>query len=296
MELRWLLTALACQTLVAAPADAQSWREIQAAFGRTGTVAEGVLHISLPRTDLEVRLEGEVLEPDVYADGWIGFQPLDGGRMRMMGEIPVLVEELQPVLDEMRRQGVEVTAIHNHLIGTSPPIMFTHFRASGNGIELARRIRSVVERTAMPLEATERKEPPTRDWSEIEAILDAEGEASGKVVSFNFPRNERLSMMGTPMPSTDALETASELNFQDLGDGRVAAVGEYIVVESEAVPVTRKLEEEGFNVTALQNHMLEESPRLLFLHFWKFGDPNALARAARAALDLTNSGREDEGS
>lgn len=296
MDVRWLLTALACQTLFAAPADAQSWREVQAAFGRTGTVTEGVLNIPLPRTDLEVRLEGEVLEPDVYAKGWIGFQPLDGGRMRMMGELPVLVEELQPVLAEMREQGVEVTAIHNHLIGTSPPIMFTHFRASGNGIELARSIRSVVERTAIPLEALGREESPTRDWSEIEAILDAEGEASGKVVSFNFPRNERLSMMGTPMPSTDALETASELNFQDLGDGRAAAIGEYILVESEVVPVTRKLEEEGFNVTALHNHMLEETPRLLFLHFWKFGDPAELARAARAALDLTNTGREDGGS
>jgi hypothetical protein len=296
MDMRWLLTALACQTLAAAPAGAQNWREIQAAFGRTGAVAEGVLHIPLPRTDLEVRLDGEALDPDVYAEGWIGFQPLDGDRVRVMGELPVLVAELQPVLDAMREQGVEVTAIHNHLIGTSPPIMFTHFRANGNGIELARRIRSVVERTAMPLEATERKEPPTRDWSEIEAILDAEGEASGRVVSFNFPRNEPLSTMGTPMPSTDALETASELNFQDLSDGRAAAVGEYIVIESEAVPVTRKLEEEGFNVTALHNHMLEESPRLLFLHFWKFGEPNALARAARAALDLTNSGRKDEGS
>src|SRR5690606_36647882 len=90
-------------------------------------------------------------------------------------------------------------------------------------------------------------------------------------------------------PSTEVLETASEFALQDLGDGRAIAVGEYIVIEEEANPVVRTLKEHGYNVTALHNHMLDEEPRLLFVHFWRIGEAGELARGARAALERTNA-------
>jgi hypothetical protein len=274
--------------LAASAAFGQEFQQIRSTLGSEGSVEDGVLRITFPRTDVKVTLAGVELEPEALAQSWFGFWPLDGGRTMLMGDVAVLLPEIQPAMEEIHRQGLEITALHNHLLGTEPMLMFMHIRGMGTGAELARKVRAVLARTSTPLAREAGEERPTRDWSEVRRILGAQGEVEGRVIEFVFPRTERLTMHGQRMPSTEALETASEFALQDLGDGRALAVGEYILREEEVNPVVRVLKEHGFTVTALHNHMLGEEPRLLFVHFWKIGAPTELARGARAALERTN--------
>ena len=285
---RMLLSLAFGASLAASPAEGQDFEGIRSVLGREGSVDEGVLRVTFPRTDVEVMLAGVALAPEALAQSWFGFWPLADGRTMLMGDVVVLVSEIQPVMEEIYRQKLEVTALHNHLIGTEPTVMFMHIRGMGEGADLARKVRAVLGRTATPLAGAEEDERPTRDWSDVRRILGAEGEVKGGLIEFVFPRTDRLMMHGQRMPSTEALETASEFALQDLGDGRAIAVGEYIVTGEEANPVVRTLKEHGYNVTALHNHMLDEEPRLLFVHFWRIGEAGELARGARAALERTN--------
>ena len=254
MPTRRLPLALASGALLAAaPADGQNLQEIRRVLGREGSVDQGTLGITFPRTDLEVALAGLEVSPEIFANSWLGFLPMEGGRTMLMGDVVVRVPEIQPAMGDSERQGLEVTALHNHRIGTEPTVMFIHPR-DAEGAVLARKVRAVLARTAAPLAGAEEEERPTRDWPDVRRILDAEGEAEGRVIEFVFPRTDRLTMHGQRMPSTEALEIASELALQDLGGGRALAVGESIAPETEANPVMRTLQEGGFSATALHNH------------------------------------------
>jgi hypothetical protein len=78
---------------------------------------------------------------------------------------------------------------------------------------------------------------------------------------------------------------ATTINFQPLGNGRAATTGDFVMIGSEVVPVMRALRAGGISITALHSHMIDEEPRLLFMHFWAEGDAAALARSLRGALD-----------
>jgi hypothetical protein len=83
--------------------------------------------------------------------------------------------------------------------------------------------------------------------------------------------------------------TATAINFQPTGNGRAAITGDFVLIAKEVNPVIRALREHGIQVTAVHSHMLDEEPRLFFMHFWANDDAVKLARGLRAALDQTNS-------
>jgi Domain of Unknown Function (DUF1259) len=82
-----------------------------------------------------------------------------------------------------------------------------------------------------------------------------------------------------------AMGTATAINFQPTGDEKAAITGDFVMTANEVNPVIRALQEQDIQVSALHNHMLEEEPRLFFLHFWANDDAEKLARGLRAALD-----------
>jgi hypothetical protein len=85
-----------------------------------------------------------------------------------------------------------------------------------------------------------------------------------------------------------AMGTATAINFQPTGDGKAAITGAFVMTATEVNPVIRALQKQGIQVTALHNHMLEEEPRLFFMHFWAKGVAPKPARGLRAALDQMN--------
>ena len=82
---------------------------------------------------------------------------------------------------------------------------------------------------------------------------------------------------------------ATAINFQPTGGGKAAVTGDFVLIGSEVNPVIKALRANGIEVTALHSHMLNETPRLFFMHFWANDYAKKLARGLRAALDRTNS-------
>lgn len=293
MKTAWLAPLFFAAGTVAGFA-ANDWKAVETVLGRKGEEDQGVFRVSFERSDLKVTKGGVPVSADLVFDCWYGFWPMKDGTVMLMGDTCVREDELSGVESEMHRQGLDVTALHNHLIGETPKVMFVHLSGHGTPVDLARKVKAVLARTATPTgpkrDEAEKEKP---DWSAITAVLGKPAEAEGDIVEYGFRRRERLTMHGETMPSTDALETAPEVKFQMLKDGRAVTYGEMILTATEVAPVFHVLTENGIEVEALHNHMTGEEPRLFFMHWWAVGKPESLARAVKAAISRVNVASEE---
>lgn len=264
------------------------WAAIRRVFGQQGETGEGYFRVNLPRSDLHVRIGQDALDPGFEFTSYLGFAPVGASDVLVMGEVILLPEEVNAAVAEALRQGVEVPALHNHLIGEMPRIVYMHVRARGPAESVAKGLHAVFARTATPLQPAA-DEPARGDWAAVDSVLGKHSEAEGNVAEYVFPRRERVTEGDVPVKSSGMLETASEVVFQRLADGRVANTGELFLLPSEIVPVARELETHGLHVTAIHNHMVQETPRMYWLHWYATGDAATLARGVRAALARTNS-------
>src|SRR6266536_3015509 len=124
------------------------------------------------------------------------------------------------------------------------------------------------------------------DTKQIDQIMSQSGKVNGGVYQFSIARAEKI--MDNDMEVPPSMGVAQAINFQPTGGGRVAITGDFVLIASEVNPVIRALRDNGIEVTALHSHMLTESPRLFFMHFWANDDAQKLARGLRAALDKVN--------
>jgi hypothetical protein len=287
--------------IASAPAGAQEhrgaqedarWTTIDRVFATKGEVEDGYYRINLPRTDLTVRIGDVTLAPGFELTSYVGFIPVGATRVRGVGEVVVRDDEVSAALAEAHRQGVHVTAVHNHLLGENPRIMYIHVMAEGAADSVAQHLRSVFARTATPLGRAGEEQPATGDWSATDAILGKHAEAEGPVAEYVFPRREHLTIRGASVRSTGVIESASEVVFQQLPGGRLACGGELFVLPSELDVVVRTLDEHGLHVTAVHNHMIDEQPRMYWIHWFASGDGPTLARGVAAALGHMNGAQK----
>jgi hypothetical protein len=274
----------------ASPQDPR-WAAIRRVFGQEGKAEEGYFRIELPRSDLHVRIGDVTLEPHFELTTYFGFAPVGQNDVLAMGEVIMLQEEVNGALVEARRQGVDVAALHNHLLGENPRIMYMHVMTQGPAEAVATRLRSLASKTHVPLRPAEESQRATPDWSAIDAILGPHAEKEGMTASYIFRRREPHAVHGVPVRSTDMLETASEVVFQQLPGGRMACGGELFLRPEEVQPVIDALEAAGLHVTALHNHMLDEQPTMYWMHWFGTGEGTTMARGVAAAISKTNSER-----
>ena len=278
---------LGAQERQAPAAHDPRWAVIARVFGQEGETHDGYFRVNLPRSDLQVRMGNDVLEPSFEFTSYIGFAPVGRNDVLAMGEYVLRDAEVAPVLTELHRDGISTPALHNHLTGESPRIMYIHVMARGPAESVATKLRTAFAKSATPLRP-HAETPPTGDWSAVDAILGKHAEAEGRVAEYEFPRRERLTVDGVAVKSSGLLETASEVVFQQLGGGRVACGGELFVLPSEIDAVARALTEHGLHVTAIHNHMVDQSPQLYWMHWYGTGEAAAMARGVEAALAHTN--------
>ena len=267
------------------------WSAIRRVFGQQGEAHDGYFRVNLPRSDLTVRIGSDVLESPFEFTSYIGFVPVGTSDVLAMGEYVLRDDEVATVMGELRREGISTPALHNHLIGESPRIMYIHVMVRGPAESVATKLKSAFEKSATPMTAAA-ESPSTADWSTIDAILGKHSEAKGRVAEYEFPRHEHLTVDGIPVKSSGLLETSSEVVFQQMGNGRVACGGELFVAANEIDAVGRALEEHGLHVTAIHNHMVEQTPHLFWMHWYGIGDATTLARGVAAALEHTNGARK----
>ena len=287
------ISSIALAGAAASQADPR-WAAIARVFGQKGETHDGYFRVNLPRSDLHVRIGNDQLEDAFELSSYVGFVPVGKNDVLAVGEIVLRADEVAAVIPELRRQGIQTPALHNHLIGEEPRIMYVHVMARGPAEVVATKLRAAFARSSTPLRAPA-DEPDAANWAAIDAILGKHAEAEGHVAEYVFPRNEHLSIGGTAVKSTGMLETASEVVFQQLGPNRVASGGELYVLPGEIDAVARTLEEHGLHVTAIHNHMVEETPRMYWMHWYATGDGPTLARGVAAVLSRMNSARKSVG-
>ena len=258
--------------------------ELDKVFGRSGTKIGDSYKFGFPRTDLRVKLDGILIKPGFALGSWAAFSGTDSSAT-VMGDLTLLQEEVNPVLTKLRAGGVEVTALHNHLLNEKPHVMYMHYMGRGKAVELAEALRAALEVSKTPLGMTEdgKSEIAPGFVQEIEKVLGRKGSYHGGVLSFGIPRGDIVTLNSTLiLPS---MGVAEGFNFQVARKGNVATTGDFVLTADEVNPVISVLAANHIQVTALHNHMLEENPRLFFMHFWGTGSAESIAGGVKAALD-----------
>ena len=284
--------ALAQHTKSAKAPATVDWKDADAAMGRAGQdQPDGTHKYALPRKDLNVTLNGVQIKAGLALGSWVAFKPTLGGNAMVMGDMVLLENEVAPVMQELQSGGIQITALHNHLIGESPRVMYMHIHGMGSAASLGKAIHSAIAKTKTP-DAGPAAAPPELDidTKQIDQILGHSGKNNGGIYQVGVPRAEHITEGGMAIPNSMGVATA--LNFQPTGGGKAAITGDFVLLGKEVNPVIKALRENGIAVTAVHSHMLEEQPRLFFMHFWANDDALKLAKGLRAALDQTNSAKK----
>jgi hypothetical protein len=289
MRIASLTTLLALTVVTPALAD-PDWKAVGQALGKEGAVMPGgVYRVGLPRTDLKVTLDGVDIKPGFALGSWLAFKPM-GDEAMVMGDLVLTGDEVNPVMKKLLESGLDVTALHNHLLRSEPGTMYMHVSGHGEPVKLAAALHDGLAMSKTPMGPPTAAAPATLgfDTAAVDAAMGFKGKANGPVFQFSIPRAEPVKDHGMEVP--EAMGSAIAINFQGTGGGKAAITGDFVLTADEVNPVLKALRSNGIEVTAIHNHMLDDEPRLFFMHFWGNDDPQKLAKGLRAALDRIKVG------
>jgi hypothetical protein len=269
------------------------WQKVDEAIGRKPAVVSGDIHrYGFPRTDLSVTLDGVGIRPALALGGWVAFKSMIGQAMgsqaMVMGDLVLLETEIKPVMTKLVEGGLDITAVHNHLLRAIPATFYMHVGGHGDPVKIATAIRAALAESKTPLSPpSPPAAPPAMDLAgaQLDEIIGAKGQVNGGVYQFTVPRRDAVTENGMTLAPAGPLGMATGIGFQPTGNGKAAITGDFVMTADEVNPVIRALRGNGIEVTALHSHMLDEQPRLYFVHFWANDDAIKLAKGLRAALD-----------
>src|SRR5215472_15932465 len=270
---------------------ADDWQaQVGQALGKTGATAPGgIYRVGLPRTDLKVTLDGVELKPGFALGGWLAVEKM-GDQGMVMGDLVLTMDEVTPVMTKLAAGGIEVTALHNHLLRNQPFTMYMHVQGNGDPVKLAAVLHAALAESKTPLSsapAPAAAPPPIDlDTAAIDQTLGAKGANNGGIYQFGIPRAEPIKDNGMDVPPP--MGSANAINFQPTGGGKAAITGDFVLIAKEVNPVLKALRDHGIEVAAIHNHMLDDQPHLYFMHFWANDDAKKLAEGLKAALAQIN--------
>jgi hypothetical protein len=270
---------------------ADDWQaQVGEALGKTGAAAPGgIYRVGLPRTDLKVTLDGVELKAGFALGSWLAFEKM-GDQGMVMGDLVLTMDEVAPVMTKLAAGGIEVTALHNHLLRNQPFTMYMHVQGNGDPVKLATVLHAALAESKTPLSGaptTPTSPPPIDlDTAAIDQTLGAKGANNGGVYQFSIPRAEPIKDNGMDVPPP--MGSANAINFQPTGGGKAAITGDFVLTAKEVNPVLKALRDHGIEVTAIHNHMLDDQPHLFFMHFWANDDARKLAEGLKAAFAHVN--------
>jgi hypothetical protein len=272
---------------------ASGWKQVEDAMGRAGQMQPGdVIKFGMPRKDLHVVLNGADVKAGLALGSWAAFKQ-DGTQAMVMGDLVLTEDEVEPVMMRLQEGGIQESALHNHLLGEAPHVMYMHIASHGDAVQMAKAIHEALALTKTPApDVSPAAQAPTElgfDQKQVEGVLGHTGKVTAGVLQIGVPRSETITDSGMAVPPSMGVATA--LNFQPTGNDKAAITGDFVLLGSEVNAVMKTLRQNGIEVTALHSHMLMEEPRLFFMHFWANDDAVKLAKGLKAALDHTNSAK-----
>jgi hypothetical protein len=266
---------------------------IDAAIGAKGTIfeAEGVYKVSFPRTDVPITVEGRKMEPFMGFTSWASFQPGKSGNAMVMGDLVLFEDEVNPTMSAALGAGIQVTALHNHFLFDQPKVYFMHIGGEGKAEELAAGVkraldaaRQVREKTPQPATSFGLKGVPTSNAItavKLDEVLGVKGTSKDGMYKAVIGRTVQMSC-GCEVGREMGVNTWAAF----AGTDETALVdGDFAVLETELQSVLKSLRHADINIVAIHQHMVGESPRILFLHYWGIGAASELAKGVRSALD-----------
>src|SRR3954453_21452090 len=289
---RFLVISAMATFATAANAQDIDWKKVDTAIGRSAAVSGDVHRYGFPRTDLQVKVDDVAVKPGLALGGWTAFKPAHDGAM-VMGDVVLLGNEINPVISKLQAGGMEVTAIHNHLLRAEPMTFYLHIGGHGDPVKLATTIHEALATTKTPMTAAAAGTPPAvdLDTAQLDQIIGVKGSNNGGIYGFAVPRRDPVKEDAMEIAPAGPMGVATGINFQPTGGGKAAITGDFVMIGDEVNPVTLALPSNGIEVTALHSHMIGYQPRLFFMHFWANDDAIKLAKGLRAAIDKTASAK-----
>src|SRR5215218_5119644 len=213
--------ALSLTTVAHAEPD---WKQVEQVFGRQAAEQPGGVHrFGLPRSDLKVTLDGVPIRPALALGSWLAFHPTGGDEAMVMGDL-VLTEG-----------GIDVTAIHNHLLRAQPATMYMHVEGHGDPAKLAQTFRAALEQSGTPLASPSGsgsgEQEVGLDTATLERVLGHKGKASSGVYQFSIPRAEPIADGGMGVPPS--MGSGIAINFQAAGQGNAVTTGDFVLTAGE---------------------------------------------------------------
>ncbi len=303
IELKMLFACICCIVMVRAGAQGKPKNKhrmemnhppldtaaIERITGIKGKFNNGEYKITIPQNDLDIEVDSFRIIPPMGLGTWIAFSPLSEGAM-VMGDIILTEKDLKPVQEEVIRQGMTITAIHNHFVRNHPNVIYMHVGGSGQTEDIARKAKAILDKVAAsrghsPSDVKVPDVTYTINSAKLDEILGYKGELSKGVYKYTIGRPD-VALKEHGMPVSSFLGFNTWAAFQGTPD-HSAVAGDFTMVEDEVEPVIKALVENGIEVVAVHNHMVHEQPRIFFLHYWGVGNAEQLARGLKAALNKT---------
>jgi hypothetical protein len=254
-----------------------------------GKENKGEYKITVPQNDLQVTVDNFKIIPAMGLGSWAAFTPSTNGAM-VMGDIIVTETDLKPVQREVIQQGLTITAIHNHFVRNHPNVMYMHIGGSGPTDQMAQKVKAVFDavkssRGHDPASGVSDSVMNSININELDGIIGAKGEWSKGVYKYTLGRPD-VTLMEHGVKVSTYLGFNTWAAWQGTPD-HAAVAGDFTMLESEVAPVIKALVENGIEVVAVHNHMVNEQPRIFFLHYWGVGEASKLAQGLKAALNQT---------
>ena len=269
---------------------------IEKVMGIKGKANKGEYKITIPQNDLSVVVDSFKIIPAMGLGTWVAFTPSGEGAM-VMGDIILTETDLKPVQQEVIKQGLTISAIHNHFVRNHPNVIYMHIGGSGTTEMMAQKAKAVLDKVAAsrggnPAAGTASSEAVanTLNTKKLDDIIGYKAEMTKGVYKYTVGRPD-VKLMEHGVTVSTFLGYNTWAAFQGTPD-KAAVAGDFTMLENEVSPVIKALVENGIEVVAVHNHMVHEQPRIFFLHYWGIGNAEQLAKGLRAALDQT--GKKDE--
>ena len=184
------LLVLTCIAAAQTSSPANDWKPVEQALGRSGQLqGDGAYKFGLPRGDLKVTVDGVQVKPALALGSWLAFSS-PGRNAMVMGDLVLTEDEVPPVMLALQEHGLQVTALHNHVLHESPRVMYMHIAGHGDAVKLAGSLQQVIGLTKTPAPAQPPSTPPAvdLDTAAIDHALAYKGKVFGGVYLVGVPR------------------------------------------------------------------------------------------------------------
>ena len=266
------------------PAD---YKQVLDTLGKQGDFKDGVLRVNIPRTDLNVTVDGISTPTPFGFGGWVALTK--GASMDvMMGDLVLTEQEVNPVMSALLAQGLDVTAIHNHFFFEVPRVFYMHVHGHGRAAEIATKLKPALALIGKSPLAASSATPAktlagTLDTASLATIIGTPGEATGAVYKITIGRPDiKMVEMGASINARMGLNTWAAFYG---GDADAVVAGDVAMLERELQPVLKVLRSHDIAIVAIHHHMTGTTPNVIFLHYWGRGPAQKLAAGVRAAVD-----------